>query len=360
MKAATDSPVVSIDPRTPLIFEPKITPAIWGGDALVRRYGKAGDSGTTLGESWECWDENSIMAASRTGETLTAVRARLGSLLMGPLDPTQCFPVLTKIIDAHAPLSVQVHPDDAYAQRVEGQPFGKTECWYVLDAAPGADLVLGWTHDTDRAEVERRVAAGTLGDLLRRVPARAGDAFYVPAGTVHSIGAGIQLLEVEQASDLTYRLFDWNRVGADGVPRRLDVAKAADVLVYREMSTGAVQQLNFSEGGCVRTVSIADQRFAVERWAFGRAGATVDTGGRPMAIMAADTPLQLTAGDGASLAPWQTAIVPAVAGQVHLGAAVPGAAFIIRAVPDLVRLRADAAHAGVDAPTLDGFFRQFL
>ena len=91
---------------------------------------------------------------------------------MGPIDPSARFPVLTKIIDARAALSVQVHPDDAYAQRVEHEPVGKTECWYVLDAAAGAELVLGWTRDTDRAEVEARIAAGTLAEILRRVPIR--------------------------------------------------------------------------------------------------------------------------------------------------------------------------------------------
>ena len=135
--------------------------------------------------------------------------------------------MLTKIIDARKPLSVQVHPDDAYAQRVEHQPNGKTECWYVLACEPGAELVLGWTRDTTRDEYERRVADGTLAEILRRVPVAPGDAFYLPAGTLHAIGAGIQLFETQQASDLTYRIFDWNRVGNDGKPRQLHVDKAA-------------------------------------------------------------------------------------------------------------------------------------
>ena len=154
--------------------------------------------------------------------------------------------MLTKIIDARAALSVQVHPDDAYAQRVEHQPNGKTECWYVLACDAGAELVLGWTRDTSREEYERRVADGTLGDLLRRVPVQPGDVFYLPAGTLHAIGAGIQLFETQQTSDLTYRIFDWNRVGADGKPRELHVAKAADVLDYRASSRGAVRTLSYA------------------------------------------------------------------------------------------------------------------
>jgi mannose-6-phosphate isomerase len=351
--------VTAIDPRTPLVLEPKLATAIWGGDALVRRYGKAGDPAATVGESWECWDDNRVVAGGRAGETLAAARARLGAALMGPVDPAQIFPVLTKIIDARAALSVQVHPDDAYAQRVEGQPFGKTECWLVLDATPGAELVLGWTRDTDRGEVEARVAAGTLADILRRVPVEPGDAFYLPAGTLHAIGAGIQLFEVQQASDLTYRLFDWNRVGSDGKPRALHVAKAVDVLEFRATRPGAVGQLTFAENGSRRTLAIADPRFAVERLAFGPGAATMTTSGRPVAVTAGDAPLRLAAGDGALLQPWQTAVVPAAAERVQLQADAAATALLARVAPDLCALRADAAAAGVTAVAAAAFFAQF-
>ena len=124
---------------------------------------------------------------------------------------------------------------------------------------------MGWTHDTNRAEYERRVADGTLGEILRRVPVAPGEAYYLPAGTLHAIGAGIQLFETQQASDLTYRIFDWNRTGADGKPRELHVAKAADVVDFRATFPGAVTQLTFAEDGIERTIAIADPRFAVER-----------------------------------------------------------------------------------------------
>ena len=332
--------------------------AIWGGDALVKRFGKPGDPTARLGESWECWDDNAIAGGDYSGETLAAVRAQLGRDLTGPADPAQRFPVLTKIIDAREALSVQVHPDDAYAQRVEQQPVGKTECWYILAAEPGAELVLGWTHDTNRAEYERRVADGTLGEILRRVPVAPGQAYYLPAGTLHAIGAGIQLFEAQQASDLTYRIFDWNRVGADGKPRELHVAKAADVLDFRATMPGAVTQLAFADAGVERTIAIADRRFAVERIRIARSGAGIATDGRPLALMAMGTVLSLDTGGAASeLRAWETAVVPAAAERVAFAA--PGEALVVRVDPDLARLRESAAAAGVPAAALEAFCGQF-
>lgn len=343
----------------PLVLVPKMAEAIWGGDALVKSYGKPGDAGKKLGESWECWDDNTVAGGPYAGETLAAIRARLGRDLTGPVDPAQPFPVLTKIIDAREALSVQVHPDDAYAQRVEHQPVGKTECWYILAAELGAELVLGWQRDTDRAEYERRVADGTLGEILRRVPVTPGQAYYLPAGTLHAIGAGIQLFETQQASDLTYRIFDWNRVGADGKPRQLHVAKAGDVLDFRATFPAAVTQIAFAADGVERTIAIADRRFVVERVRISEPGASLGTSGRPVAIMAMGGPLSLTGAGGAAtnLRAWETAVLPAAAGRATF--AYPGEALVVRIDPDLSKLREVATARGVAAAVLDAFLEQF-
>ena len=141
----------------PWQLDPKLAPAIWGGGELVDDYGKHGDPHAKLGESWECWDADAVTNGAVKGSTLAMLRERLGAEFLGDLDPAQIFPVLTKIITAHDWLSVQVHPNDAYAQRVEHQPVGKTECWYVMAARADAELVVGWTRDTSRAEYEQRV-----------------------------------------------------------------------------------------------------------------------------------------------------------------------------------------------------------
>jgi mannose-6-phosphate isomerase len=344
------------------VLEPKLTAAIWGGDALVTRYGKHGDRAQALGESWECWDENRVANGALAGKTLGELRAELGDALTGPVDPARIFPVLTKIIDAHAPLSVQVHPGDAYAQRVEHQPNGKTECWYILDCEPGAELVLGWARDTSRDEYERRVADGTLGEILRRVPVAPGDAFYLPAGTLHAIGAGIRLFETQQASDLTYRIFDWNRVGADGKPRELHVRKAGDVLDYRATFPGAVRQLSYAANGLERTLLVADENFSVEHVTVTRNEAYVDTDGLPLTITAMGAHLRVDTGEDASalLEPWQSVVTPASSPRVAL---VPGgertSALLVHVRPDRARARERALAAGASPDAVGAFFGQF-
>lgn len=345
----------------PYLIDPKETSAIWGGDALVRRYGKHGDPAQLLGESWECWDENRVANGVLAGQTLAELRAELGADLLGPIDASRIFPVLTKIIDARAALSVQVHPDDAYAQRVEHQPNGKTECWYILACEPGAELVLGWTRDTNREEYERRVVDGTLAEILRRVPVQPGEAYYLPAGTLHAIGAGIQLFETQQASDLTYRIFDWNRVGTDGKPRELHVAKAADVLDFRATFPGAVKPLSFLADGLERRLLIADPRFVVEHLAVRSGDAYLTTGGRPLVIMAMGAHLRIDAPPGSVvLEPWQTAIVPAACAQVALvPGGTPTTALVVRPDPDLAATRSAAVSGGADAGAAEAFFAQF-
>ncbi|HEY1656405.1 MAG TPA: type I phosphomannose isomerase catalytic subunit [Candidatus Tumulicola sp.] len=343
----------------PYVLDPKLSPAIWGGHELVRTVGKNGDPDAKLGESWECWDANRVVNGPLAGATVADLRAKLGARLLGDLDPAHIFPVLTKIITAHDWLSVQVHPDDAYARRVEHQLNGKTECWYVFSAEPDAQLVLGWTRDTSRAEYERRVADGTLGEILRRVAVKAGDSIYIPAGMVHAIGAGVVLFETQQASDLTYRMFDWNRMGADGKPRELHVRKAADVLDYRAGSAGPLFQVSYNFEGLERLALIADRRFVVERIVAGSDPASIATNGRPLIVMALDRAMEVTCGDTAvTLAPYQTALVPAAGQWCTVDA--PQAPFMFVTPPqDREQLAVRLLAAGTEQSQIDRFMQQF-
>lgn len=303
----------------PYLLEPKLMPAIWGGKALVRDFGKHGDASADIGESWECWDENVVRNGAYAGKRVADLRAELGANLLGDIDTTAIFPILTKLIDARGSLSVQVHPTDAYAERVEHQRNGKTECWYILAAEPQAELVLGWSQDTTREEYERRVADGTLADILRRVPVKAGESFFLPAGMLHAIGAGIVLFETQQASDLTYRIFDWNRVGADGKPRELHVQKAADVLDYGRGHAGALEPLAYAFEGFQRTALIADRHFVVERVGATETAADMNTHDRPLILLSLESPLELTCAESAvTLDPFSTALIPAAAKGVSI------------------------------------------
>lgn len=288
----------------------------------MRDYGKRGNVNEKLGESWECWDADAVMNGPPKGATVATLRHRLGARLLGNLDPARDFPILTKIINAREWLSVQVHPDDAYAQRVEAQPFGKTECWYVIAAERDAELVVGWSRDTSRAEYERRVADGTLAETLRKVPVKTGDTVYVPAGLVHAIGPGVTVFETQQASDLTYRMFDWNRKGLDGKPRELRVGKAADVLDYRAGGQSTLTQVPYRFEGLQRTALIADPRFTVERVVATSDAASIATNGRPLILMSLEHPMEVTcAGTLASLQKYQTVLIPAAATATkHAGA----------------------------------------
>ncbi|HTU81003.1 MAG TPA: type I phosphomannose isomerase catalytic subunit [Candidatus Acidoferrales bacterium] len=345
----------------PYLLDPKLTTAIWGGDELVRDYGKRGTIGEKLAESWECWDANAVLDGALQGKTVADLRAELRGRLVGDLDPSQIFPILTKIITAHDWLSVQVHPDDAYARRVEHQRNGKTECWYVFSAEPDAEIVLGWTRDTSRQEYERRVADGTLGEILRKIPVKAGDTFYIPAGEVHAIGAGIVLFETQQASDLTYRMFDWNRVGPDGKGRELHVQKAADVLDYRAGTSGALFQLPYRFEGLKRTALIGSARFVVERVIAGAEPASINLADRPAIVMTLDEPLEVCVGETAArLERYQTALVPAAARWCAVTGSSEETAFMLVTPPqgrEQLAVRMLAGGAAQD--DVDRFMAQF-
>jgi mannose-6-phosphate isomerase len=329
----------------PYVLQPKETTAIWGG------------------ESWKCWDENLVRNGSLAGKRLSDLRSALGEALLGNIDPARLFPILTKIITTHDWLSVQVHPDDAYARRIEHQENGKTESWYIFSAQERAELVLGWTRDVSREEYERRVADGSLGELLRRVPVKNGDAFYLPAGMLHAIGSGIVLFETQQASDLTYRIFDWNRLGLDGKPRQLAVEKAADVLDYRASASGALQTIDYIFDSLHRTVLIADKHFVVERITATSEPASIATHDRPLIVMPTEPGLSIGCGqDDVVLGAGDCAIVPAVVKRCTvctIGERASTTFMLVTPPASSGALRAQLLAAGVEQARVDAFDGQF-
>lgn len=243
----------------PLKLQPAFKDYLWGGERLKTEYGKRTGL-SPLAESWElsCHrDGPSVIAdGPYAGKTLAEYVAKNPACL-GTKHKGGAFPVLIKLIDAAKPLSVQVHPDDGYAQRVEGEP-GKTELWYVVDAAPGAALYYGFSKEITREEAEKRIADGTLTDVLNAVPVKAGDVFFIEAGTVHTIGAGVLVAEIQQNSNTTYRVFDYGRLGADGKPRALHVEKALDVAKLCPPKRPAGPMGGPETNGCLTSTLLAE------------------------------------------------------------------------------------------------------
>lgn len=211
------------------LLEPAYKDYIWGGTMLSRRFGK-GEGMPVVAESWELSTHRDGLTRLPDGRPLRDYLAEHPAAGGRSVGRAGELPVLVKLIDAQKPLSVQVHPDDAYAGRTAGER-GKTELWYVLDAQPGAFLYLGVNRPVTREELERRIRDNTVEEILRKVPVQPGEGYFVPAGTLHAIGAGCLICEVQQSSNLTYRVYDYGRVGADGKTRPLHIADALAVAV---------------------------------------------------------------------------------------------------------------------------------
>ena len=214
----------------------KLNPAfkdyLWGGTKLRDEYGKKCDL-DKVAESWElsCHKDGCSVVADGeyAGLTLPQYIEKAGKAVLGTdCEKFEYFPILIKLIDAKQNLSVQVHPDNDYAMRVEGE-YGKTEMWYVVDCEPGAGLLYGFKHEISKEEFRRRIEDNTLLEVTNRVEVHPGDVFFIEAGTLHAIGEGILIAEIQQNSNTTYRVYDYGLVGADRKPRQLHIEKAIDV-----------------------------------------------------------------------------------------------------------------------------------
>jgi len=224
----------------PLAFEPFLRTMVWGGDKIAP-FKQIHTDVPLIGESWEIsgyGDHLTVVAnGPQQGKTLPELIAAYREQLVGKkvyAEYGDQFPLLVKFIDARQDLSIQVHPDDAMALRRHGSGFkGKTEMWYVIGADPGACLYCGLKSAVTPEEYEAHVADGTVTDILARYEVRPGDVFFLPAGRIHAICSGCLIAEIQQTSDLTYRIFDYGRLGLDGKPRQLHTELAKEAIDYR-------------------------------------------------------------------------------------------------------------------------------
>lgn len=215
-----------------LKLKPACKDYLWGGSKLKENFGKEYD-GDVLAETWElsCHPDgpSTIVNGRHAGKTLRQYVDEQGMEILGDnCEKFHDFPILTKFIDARENLSIQVHPNDEYALKNEGQ-YGKTEMWYIVDCDPGAFLYFGLKKEISKEEFVQRISDNTLLEVLNAVPVKKGDVFFTKAGTIHAVCKGVLLAEIQQNSNLTYRIYDYGRVGKDGKPRELHVEKAVAV-----------------------------------------------------------------------------------------------------------------------------------
>lgn len=255
----------------PLTFTPVLRDYIWGGRRLETLFGRRLPPGITA-ESWEISAHPHGSTAADVGywqgQPLPVIQEALGVRLVGARGAwalaRRKFPLLVKLLDAQQNLSVQVHPDDAYALAHENGELGKTEMWYVLHADPGTELVLGLRPGVDRVAFQQAAAAGELEALLQRQTVRAGQVFDVPAGTVHALCAGAVVAEIQQNSDATYRIYDWGRLGPDGRPRALHLARALEVIDFAARPTQRSPIVRPAGPGTTRAEVVRNRYFVVE------------------------------------------------------------------------------------------------
>lgn len=219
----------------PFLLDPAYKDYLWGGTRLKTEYGKKTDL-EIVAESWECSvhpdGPSRIASGPWKGRTLAEFLEAHPEAMGTHGRRYKTLPILVKLIDAKEDLSVQVHPDDSYALEHEGQ-LGKTELWYILKADPGATLIYGFAHDVTPGLVREAVQDGTILDHLQRVQVHEGDVFFIEPGTVHAIGGGVLLAEIQENSNVTYRVYDYDRLGKDGKPRELHLEKALEVMNFK-------------------------------------------------------------------------------------------------------------------------------
>jgi len=254
----------------PLTFHPIFKERVWGGRELERLYRKNLPSGAPIGESWEISDrpgDISVIAnGPLAGKNLRWLMENHRTELLGTAKPATAgrFPLLCKILDARDKLSLQVHPPAGQAAELGGEP--KTEMWLIADAAAGAELFVGLKRGMTRAVFEEKIADGSVAECFHRVPVRAGDAMFLPSGRVHAIGAGLVIFEIQQNSDTTYRVFDWNRTGLDGQSRELHVAQSIASIDFNDFEPALVQSKFSGDTSIRRCPLVGDSLFTVESW----------------------------------------------------------------------------------------------
>ena len=302
----------------PLRFQPLFRRYLWGGRRLATMLGKALGAGDDYAESWEIvdhgQDQSVVLGGPAAGCTLRELVLHHGSELLGKHADHRRFPLLFKFLDCNRTLSVQVHPNDQQAARLDPPDLGKTEAWVVLAAEPGSKIYAGLQPGATRERLRQALHAGTCEQWLHVLEPRVGDCIFIEAGTVHALGAGLVVAEIQQASDTTFRLFDWNRVDADGKPRPLHVEQALATIDFSR--DGVQPQQPVATDAPWRERLVACDKFVLDRCTLEEPQPVGgDNRFHLLAVLAGEAEV----GDAATqLALGQTCLLPAALGKTTL------------------------------------------
>ena len=330
-------------PAYPLKLRPHVLGKVWGGRKLAAILGRRLPGTQPIGEIWTVWDELRIANGPDRGQILKDVVRRDPISWLGQRSGDAAsvdFPLLVKLLDAQENLSVQVHPDDDYARQHEGQPYGKCEMWYVVAAEPGAAVIHGPRSRLTSGELRTAIEGGRLLDALERVEVAPGDVLLNQPGTIHALGGGIVLYELQQSCDLTYRLYDWDRGQLGGKPRELHVDRGVEVSDLRPLAVHKIPSIRLVEADHERTFLCVCRYFAAELLTPRANRLSLRPKGGFDLLTALDGRIQVRWGLGSAtrlgLGPGDSALIPAALGEYSVVvAALPGR--VIRAyVPDLI------------------------
>ncbi len=296
--------------------EPAFRDYLWGGRKLDSVLGKSLPNSGVWAESWEIVDHPEHQSIVQNGEfagrSLREISAAHPQWLFGD-SKTKQLPLLLKYLDCQRVLSVQVHPEDSYALRMNPPDLGKTEAWYIVDADPGSVLYAGLRQGVNKKQLHEAIEAGTVENCLHRIEPKRGDCVFIPARTVHALGGGLLVAEIQQASNTTFRLFDWNRVDANGKPRALHVEQSLEVIDFE--SGPRLLQKPTATGQAGRESLVSCEKFNFERLTSSN---TVAGDGRLHLLTAPYGGVELLGGtEELPLATGQSAIVPAAMTQVQ-------------------------------------------
>lgn len=320
----------------PLLTRPVFQDYIWGGRRLGTELGKEIPDDGQWAESWEVVDhaqQQSVIANGHlAGQELGQIAKAHAGWLLGDEKLTQ-VPLLLKYLDCNRVLSVQVHPDDTYAQAMAVPDLGKTEAWYILAAEPGAKLYAGLNAGVGPAELSAALATGSVEECLHVIEPTAGDCVFIPAGTVHALGAGLLVAEIQQASNTTFRLFDWKRLGNDGQPRPLHIEQSLEVIDFDDGPRQLQQPVRIDE---YRENLVTCDKFVLDRVSGSGGSIPLQNAGHMHFVTSPASAVTLSwAGGQQELSKGQSAILPAAMPEASLQVPVGSAAeCLLMRLPD--------------------------